>query len=162
MNRERMQDLAEGSAAKDRLIRDAESAGYSVEKSSSTGRILLVKRHGGHGRVTRGLVLYPDGTAVDATLDLTVAKGVRSYKAMRRILGLTEDVVAEGIHEAYGDDPIQVIRNGMLGVARKRKYQRVKDKAARKAKVAKLVTKWQAALNTNKGAVTDWLMKKLD
>jgi hypothetical protein len=66
------------------------------------------------------------------------------------------------LDEAYGDDPIQVLRNGMLGVARKRKYQRVKDKAAKKAKVTKLVTQWQAALTANKGAVINWLMKKLD
>ena len=66
------------------------------------------------------------------------------------------------LSEAYGDDPIQVIRNGMLGVARKRKLQRVKDKAEKRAKVTKLVTKWQTAINTDKEAVINWLMKKLD
>ena len=66
------------------------------------------------------------------------------------------------LSEAYGDDPIQVIRNGMLGVARKRKLQRVKDKAARLSKVTKLVTRWQTAINVDRDAVINWLMKKLD
>ena len=70
--------------------------------------------------------------------------------------------LADPLEEAYGDDPVAVMRNGMLGVARKRKMQKVKDKEVLRAKVTKLVASWEGALTGQKGAVIDWLMKKLD
>jgi hypothetical protein len=64
--------------------------------------------------------------------------------------------------EAYGDDPVAVLQNGMLGVARKRKLNKLKDKEAKRAKVAKLVTAWEAAIVGKKTDMINWLLKKLD
>jgi len=64
--------------------------------------------------------------------------------------------------EAYGDDPLQVLRNGMLGVARKRKYGKIKDKEAKRVKVSQLVAQWQAAMGTQTSSTVDWLLSKLD
>lgn len=64
--------------------------------------------------------------------------------------------------EAYGDDPIVVLQNGMLGVARKRKLNKVKDKAAKLNKVTQLVTAWEAAIVGKKAEVIAYLMNKLD
>jgi hypothetical protein len=72
---------------KQQLIDDAKAAGFTVVTSES-GVVRIRKTHKGNGRVLRGLDLYPDGTAIDATLDLSVAKGVRSYADMRAILGV--------------------------------------------------------------------------
>jgi len=70
-----------------RLIEDARAAGFEV-KQDSDGTVSIVKIHRGTGRPIRGLVIYPNGTAFDATVDLSVARGFRSYKAMRSVLGL--------------------------------------------------------------------------
>lgn len=64
--------------------------------------------------------------------------------------------------EAYGDDPVAVLQNGMLGVARKRKLNKLKDKEAKRAKVSQLVTAWETAIVGKKTDMIDWLLKKLD
>lgn len=69
------------------LVQDAARAGYTI--TYQRGRTLIVRKHKRTGRILRGLVLYANGTALDVTLRLDVTKGLRSYAAMRRVLGLT-------------------------------------------------------------------------
>ena len=78
-----------GSNNLEKLVSDAEKAGYTVKRSASSVQIFKV--HGGHGKIVRGLEVYEDGTAFDMTVnDLSVARGLRSYKAMRKVLELKE------------------------------------------------------------------------
>jgi hypothetical protein len=73
-----------------RLIDDARDAGFAVtigDDSSPTTILRTSKR----GRTTKGLMIYPDGTAFDATVRLDVARGLRSYADMRAVLGLKSE-----------------------------------------------------------------------
>jgi hypothetical protein len=68
------------------LINDATRAGFSVETKG--GETYIIKRVGRWKKAT-GLVIYGDGTAFDVTVEnLGAAKGLRSYKDMRTILGI--------------------------------------------------------------------------
>jgi hypothetical protein len=67
------------------LMDDARKAGYVV--SSHSGHVDIVKRDR-RGRLISGIVVYENGTAFDATVDLSVARGIRSYAAMRKVLGI--------------------------------------------------------------------------
>ena len=69
------------------LLTDAEAAGFTVTHESSRTTIL---RHSKTGRLLRGLVIFDDGTAVDATVRLDVAKGLRSYADMRAVLNIAK------------------------------------------------------------------------
>jgi len=83
------------------LVDEAKSAGFTITKDPD-GTIKIVKRHGGHGRPIRGLVIFPNGTAFDATVDLSVARGIRSYKAMRSVLGLGRRAYQKPVSEMSG------------------------------------------------------------
>lgn len=74
--------------ALEKLLGDAKAAGYTV-RVDGAGNIDIFKSTV-TGRIVQGLVLYPDGTAFDATVDLSVTKGIRSYKEMRMVLGLDQ------------------------------------------------------------------------
>ena len=63
--------------------------------------------------------------------------------------------------EAYGDNPLEILRNGMLGAARKKKLQKFKDLEQKKAQVTQLVMQWETALASNKPALIAWLVGKL-
>lgn len=65
------------------LLNDAIAAGYTIERDGS--EFLIVKRT---KRTASGLRLCEDGTAFDLSLRLDVAKGLRSYKSMRKVLGV--------------------------------------------------------------------------
>jgi hypothetical protein len=69
------------------LIADAKAAGYDVIADGTTLRIVRMDRRS-KGRPLRGIVLYETGTAFDATVDLSVARGMRSYADMRKVLGI--------------------------------------------------------------------------
>lgn len=71
----------------DALIEDAKADGMEVRRDSGT-TLIVAKRDRRSGRVSRGLVIYSDGTAFDATVRPDVAKGIRSAATMRKILGL--------------------------------------------------------------------------
>jgi hypothetical protein len=62
------------------LIEDAKRAGYTVADKGAAGIWITTRGV--------GLIIYPDGTAFDASVRLDVAKGIRAYKDMRRILGI--------------------------------------------------------------------------
>jgi hypothetical protein len=70
-----------------KLINDAKAAGYSVEMCRDGSTIRIVKKIGRWQKPV-GIVLYDDGTAFDVSLDLCVARGLRSFKSMRSILEL--------------------------------------------------------------------------
>lgn len=65
------------------LLTDATAAGFTVAHESGRTTIL---RHSKTGRLLRGLVIFDDGTAVDATVRLDCARGLRSYADMRAVL----------------------------------------------------------------------------
>lgn len=71
-----------------KIVDDARAAGLEVKESPSGSVDIIRKRHRGTGRVLDGWRLYPNGTAVDLTVDLGVSKGVRNLKAIRKHLGL--------------------------------------------------------------------------
>jgi hypothetical protein len=70
------------------LLDDAWTAGYTVK--TEPGGTLVYKRVKVNAHATRavGIWLAEDGTAFRLGIDLSVASGVRSYKMMRRILGI--------------------------------------------------------------------------
>ncbi len=68
------------------LLLAAPSAGYHVTLSGSA--VEITKRT---PRTVTGIVLYENGTAFDVTVDLSVAKGIRSYAEMRKLLGLPRE-----------------------------------------------------------------------
>ena len=65
------------------LLDDAESAGYTINQGST---IKIYKSRG--SRITNGIEIYQDGTAIRMGVDLTVTKAIRGYKEMRRALDL--------------------------------------------------------------------------
>lgn len=71
------------------LIEDARAAGFEI-RDASGGGVEIVKWDGRTKgrRPLQGLVLFGNGTAIDATVDLAASKGIRSYAAMRKVLGL--------------------------------------------------------------------------
>jgi hypothetical protein len=74
------------SVRKDRLLADAQAAGYRVNHLHD-GTVTVLKGV----RSPSGLIIYPGGTAFLADVRLDVAKGIRSYEVMRRLLGLPKD-----------------------------------------------------------------------
>jgi hypothetical protein len=67
------------------LITDAKAAGYTVE---TEGTATLITKRMGRWHTLAGLCIHADGTAFDISVDLTVAKGIRSYKHMRQLLSI--------------------------------------------------------------------------
>jgi hypothetical protein len=81
--------------AKSSLIEDAKNAGFEVQVDDDG--CVFFRRWSNHrdpqGRLCPRLldgsmVLYASGTAFSLTTPLSVAKGMRSYRDMRRCLGL--------------------------------------------------------------------------
>jgi len=70
------------------LLADAREAGYRIT-TREDGYTEIIRLHRGTNKPLRGLILYPDGTGFDATVDLSAAKGMRSYAEFRAVLGLT-------------------------------------------------------------------------
>jgi hypothetical protein len=68
-----------------KLIEDAKAAGYTVEVK---GEDIAITRRVGRWQHVRGLILFGDGTAFDVAVAPGVAKGLRSYKSMRQVLGI--------------------------------------------------------------------------
>ena len=69
------------------LISDAKAAGFTVTLGDDVSPTTIL-RTSKSGRITRGLVIFAEGTAYDATVRLDVARGLRSYADMRAVLGL--------------------------------------------------------------------------
>ncbi len=68
------------------LLLAALAAGYHVVPSGKS--VEITKRT---PRTITGIVLYENGTAFDASVDLSVARGIRSYAEMRKLLGLPKE-----------------------------------------------------------------------
>lgn len=68
------------------LIEDATAAGYTVQ-TDADGTVKIIKRVG-RWKKAEGVVIHADGVAFDVTVDCGVAKGIQSYKTMRKILGI--------------------------------------------------------------------------
>ncbi len=62
--------------------------------------------------------------------------------------------------EAYGDAPVEVIRNGLLGVARAKKLGKL-PKDQKEQQVKALVSRWVQALLNDREAIEAWLVGKL-
>ena len=73
-------------ASMKQLYTDAMRAGWLIE--TGTQATFLVKRNKRTGKIYAGLGIYPDGTAFDVTVRLDAARGMRSYKDMRAVLGI--------------------------------------------------------------------------
>ncbi len=67
------------------LCHQARENGYSIVEKNEA--IEISKTHG-RWRKIAGILIYPDGPAFDLTVDLSVARGMRSYDDMRRVLNL--------------------------------------------------------------------------
>jgi hypothetical protein len=72
--------------ARESLLNDARAAGYTVTIGKD-GHTEIAKRVGRWKRL-RGLVIYPDGCAVVAEVDLAATACIRDYKTMRVVLGI--------------------------------------------------------------------------
>jgi len=70
-----------------KLIDHAEKSGFTVIKSPSNV-IKVYKSNKKTGKVTTGIQIYPDGSAVDMTVNLDIAKSIRNVKLLKGILGL--------------------------------------------------------------------------
>ena len=71
------------------IINDAIAAGLEVEEGDSAA-LIVVKRHARTERILKGMTLYGSGTAIDASITLGVAKGIRKLSDIREHLGLVE------------------------------------------------------------------------
>jgi hypothetical protein len=74
-------------AQKSKMVADAISAGFEVRHHETCIDIIKMSRHA-KPRVLSGLRVWADGNAFDATIDLSVAKPIRTIKAQRAYLGI--------------------------------------------------------------------------
>jgi hypothetical protein len=74
------------SASKRNVVQDAQKKGYEVCETES--EITIARRHAKTRRVLQGICVFQDGTAVDATVHLTVARCLRSAGEWKSVLGL--------------------------------------------------------------------------
>jgi hypothetical protein len=63
------------------------AVGYTVRETPS-GSVEIYKRHRRNNTVIRGVVIFPNGTALDATVPLSSAKAIRTHAGIRAVLGL--------------------------------------------------------------------------
>lgn len=73
-----------------KIIESAELAGLTVRRAASGSVLIVAKVDGRSGNITRGVTLYPDGVAIDASVDLSVARGVRRLASVRAMLRLPQ------------------------------------------------------------------------
>ncbi len=69
------------------LIEDARKAGYEI-KTEPNGTVAIFRKHKGTGTILQGLLIHPNGTAIDSSVRPDIAKGLRSFGDMRKVLGL--------------------------------------------------------------------------
>ena len=75
------------SKPKQKFVMDVEKAGkYNVEVSKNTNRIIIARRNKRTGKITKGLIIYPDGTGADVMVDAGSQKIMRSVKDWENIL----------------------------------------------------------------------------
>ena len=74
-------------AAKQAVIADAERAGYTIVRHETCVDIVKRTKHA-KPRVSTALRIYENGTAFDATMDLSAAKAIRNVADMRAFLGI--------------------------------------------------------------------------
>ena len=79
--------MTKAKTKREQFLVDCVDAGLEVAQA---GGIVFVihTRHARTHKVLRGVVLHENGTGFDATVRCDVAKGLRSYDDMRKILGL--------------------------------------------------------------------------
>lgn len=92
MMRDLIQQLREAKGTgREKLMADAEKAGFTVETGETSGVVKIYKKHKGWGgKPSAGIELYPDNRAFDLTVPLDHQKVLRSFKVMRKVLGLSE------------------------------------------------------------------------
>ena len=74
------------------LLDDATAAGYAVTRDGSSTIVSRRRKVNASGKTRlEGIEIYEDGTAILLGVDLAVCKGMRSYKAMRSVLGLKKE-----------------------------------------------------------------------
>lgn len=79
----------EATKKKREFLQEARDAGYRIQHEDD-GTVRITKDYG-PWKKQYGIRIHPDGTAFDITVDLSVAKGLRSYRDMRRVLCISED-----------------------------------------------------------------------
>jgi hypothetical protein len=65
----------------------AANAGYQVTEHRN-GCVSITKAHARTGRILRGVIIYPNGTAVRSDVDLVNAIGIRGTAAILKALGI--------------------------------------------------------------------------
>jgi hypothetical protein len=75
---------------RERLLIDAREAGYTIRESPG-GLVRILRTHKRTGKTLQGVILYYEGTAIDATVDFAVARGIRGYNKIRALLGLRSE-----------------------------------------------------------------------
>jgi len=76
------------SKAKTAVVTDAAVAGFTVTIVAGHVEVIKYSAHV-RPRIVCGLIIYPDGTALDITVGrLDCARAIRSAADMRRVLGL--------------------------------------------------------------------------
>ena len=74
------------SKPKQKFIQKVESEGKHQIVNRGENVIEIKKTNKRTGKPTKGLVIYPDGTALDIMVDLSVAKVMRSIKDWENVL----------------------------------------------------------------------------
>jgi hypothetical protein len=69
------------------LVLDAQAAGYTVRHGEHNVDIVKLSKHA-KPRVIKGLRIWADGNAIDATMDLAAAKAIKTQKEWRKFLGI--------------------------------------------------------------------------
>jgi hypothetical protein len=75
------------SKAKQAVVGDAKKAGYEVIDRTGCLTIRRMSKHK-KPRTLQGVVIYADGIAFDLTVDLGIAKSIRSAESIRAVLDL--------------------------------------------------------------------------
>jgi hypothetical protein len=74
--------------AMQQLVLDAQVAGYTVRNEHDMCVDIVKLTKHAKPRVIKGLRIWADGNAFDATMDLAAAKSIRTQKEQRKFLGI--------------------------------------------------------------------------
>jgi hypothetical protein len=70
------------------LVLDAQAAGYTVRNDHEACLDIVKLTKHTKPRVIKGLRIWADGNAIDATMDLAAAKAIKTQKEWRKFLGI--------------------------------------------------------------------------
>ncbi len=71
---------------REKMLADAAAAGYAIERKGET--TYVVRRQKRTRQILAGIVIWGDGTATRADIDLSLCLSIRTIKAMREQLGI--------------------------------------------------------------------------